>query len=132
MKIGDLGLLAGKHLLIVESGDMVADAVRLALEKAGVVIVGPASSAEIGLALLDIARIDGAVLDIRIEGDVVFPLVERLQDAQIPFVFAMSVFAMPHAHADIAARYGGYLLSENPSALAEIAKALFASRENGV
>ncbi|MBB3391639.1 DNA-binding NarL/FixJ family response regulator [Rhizobium sp. BK275] len=131
MEIDDLRLLAGKHLLIVESGDLVADAVRLALEKAGVVIVGPASSAEIGLALLDIARIDGAILDIRIEGDVVFPLAERLQDAQIPFVFAMSVFAMPHADADIAARYGGYLLSENPSALAEIAKALFASRENG-
>ncbi|QWW69821.1 response regulator [Rhizobium sp. WYJ-E13] len=126
MKIDDLGLLAGKHLLIVESGDMVADAVRLALEKAGVVIVGPASSAEIGLALLDMARIDGAILDIRIEGDVVFPLAERLQDAQIPFVFAM-----PHADADIAAGYGGYLLSENLSALAEIAKALFASREDG-
>lgn len=126
MKIDDLGLLAGKHLLIVESGDMVADAVRLALEKAGVVIVGPASSAEIGLALLDMARIDGAILDIRIEGDVVFPLPERLQDAQIPFVFAM-----PHADADIAAGYGGYLLSENLSALAEIAKALFASREDG-
>lgn len=131
MDIGDLRLLAGKHLLIVESGDLVADAVRLALEQAGVVIVGPASSVDIGLALFDIARVDGAILDIRLEGDVVFPLAERLQDAQIPFVFAMSVFAMSPADADIAARHGGYLLSENPSALAEIAKALFASRENG-
>ena len=52
MEIGDLRLLTGKHLLIVERGDLVADEVRLALEQAGVVIVGPASSVEIGLALL--------------------------------------------------------------------------------
>lgn len=126
MEIADLGLLAGKHLLIVESGDMVADAVRLALEQAGAVIVGPASSVEISLALLDIARIDGAVLDIRIEGDTVFPLAERLQDAKIPFVFAIS-----HAGAGLPPGYGGYQLSESPTVLVEIAKALFASRENG-
>jgi DNA-binding NarL/FixJ family response regulator len=126
MEIGDLRLLTGKHLLIVERGDLVADEVRLALEQAGVVIVGPASSVEIGLALLNIIRIDGAVLDIRLEGETVFPLAERLQDAGIPFVFAL-----PHADADIAAKYGGYRLTESLTALAEIAKALFAPRENG-
>jgi DNA-binding response OmpR family regulator len=126
MEIGDLRLLAGKHLLIVESGDLVADEVRLALEQAGVVIVGPASSVEIGLALLNIIRIDGAILDIRLEGETVFPLAERLQDAGIPFVFALS-----HVDADIAAKYGGYRLTESLTALAEIAKALFAPRENG-
>jgi DNA-binding NarL/FixJ family response regulator len=125
MEIGDLRLLTGKHLLIVERGDLVADEVRLALEQAGVVIVGPASSVEIGLALLNIIRIDGAILDIRLEGETVFPLAERLQDAGIPFVFAL-----PHADADIGAKYGGYRLTESLAALAEIAKALFAPREN--
>jgi|SRR5689334_1653700 ActR/RegA family two-component response regulator len=126
MEIGDLGLMAGKHLLIVESGDLVADEVRLALTQAGVVIVGPAASVEIGLALLDIVRIDGAILDIRIEGETAFPLAERLQDARISFVFAMF-----HADADIAPEYGGYRLNESPAALAEIGEALFAPRANG-
>ncbi|GAA3109572.1 hypothetical protein GCM10010520_62570 [Rhizobium viscosum] len=126
MEIGDLRLMAGKHLLIVESGDLIADAVRLALEQAGAVIVGPASSVEIGLALFDITRVDAAILDIRIEGETVFALAERLQDAGIPFVFAIS-----HADTDIPAGYGGYRLSESPAALAQIAKALFAAHENG-
>lgn len=126
MEIGDLRLMAGKHLLIVESGDLVAAEVRLALEQAGVVIVGPASSVEIGLALFDITRVDAAILDIRIEGETVFPLAERLQGAGIPFVFAIS-----HADTDIPAGYGGYRLSQSPAALSEIAAALFAPRENG-
>ncbi|TCS09127.1 response regulator [Rhizobium sp. BK418] len=125
MEIGDLGLLAEKHLLIVEGGNLIADAVRLALERAGVIIVGPASSVEIGLALLEIARIDGAIMDIRIEAETVFSLVERLQDARIPFVFAIS-----HADADVATSYGGYRLSESPAALAEIARALFGPPED--
>ena len=122
MKDNGLHLLAGKHVLIVEDEYFVADEVRRALEKAGAVVVGPAPSVEIGMHLIDDNNVDGAILDIRLDGETVFPIAERLQDLGIPFVFATA-----YMQADIPERYGGYYLCEKPAELSAIAEALFAA-----
>jgi CheY-like chemotaxis protein len=121
-----LHLFTGKHILIVENEYFVADDVRRLLEAAGAVVVGPAPSVDIGLSLIDQSHIDAAILDIRLEGETVFPIAERLQDLDIPFVFATA-----YLDADIPQRYGGYFLTGKPTELEVIAKALFLPVSSG-
>lgn len=121
-----LQLFKGKRILIVEDEYFVADEVRRKLDEAGALVIGPAPSVDIGLALLAQNNVDAAILDIRLEGETVFPIAERLQDAGLPFVFATAYGA-----ADIPKRYTGYVLCEKPSDLAEIADALFGPKAQG-
>ncbi|MBB3564568.1 DNA-binding response OmpR family regulator [Rhizobium sp. BK512] len=58
-------LLNGKRVLIVEDDYFIADETRRALESAGAIVIGPASSVESALALIDSTTPDGAILDIR-------------------------------------------------------------------
>jgi ActR/RegA family two-component response regulator len=116
-------LLNGKRVLIVEDDYFIADETRRALESAGAIVIGPASSVESALALIDTTTPDGAILDIRLDGELVFPIAERLQETGIPFVFATAYLGI-----DIPERYGGYYLSPKPGALDQIAIALFKPR----
>lgn len=113
-------LFAGKHILIVEDEYFIADDVRHSLESAGAVVVGPAPSVEAGMSLIDQYTLDGAILDIRLEGETVFPIADRLQQLKIPFVFATA-----YLDADIPEQYGGYFMSGKPTEMDAIAKALF-------
>lgn len=115
-----LHLFKGKRILIVEDEYFVADEARRALERAGATVIGPAPSVDIGLALIDEHVIEGAILDIRLDGETVFPIAERLQGIGIPFVFATAYLG-----SDIPQRYGGYYLAGKPNALDDIATALF-------
>ncbi|WP_348652544.1 response regulator [Rhizobium sp. BG4] len=115
-----LSLLTGKNILIVEDEYFVADDVRQALEWAGACVVGPAPSVEAGMVLIDTRAIDGAILDIRLDGETVFPIAERLQTMGIPFVFATA-----YIRSQIPDRYVGYHLCEKPTELGAIAVALF-------
>lgn len=120
MGSGSLHLLKGKRILIVEDEFFIADETKLALERAGATVIGPAPSVEIGLALIDEYVVEGAILDIRLDGHTVFPIAERLQDTGIPFVFATAYLG-----GDAPASFGGYFLAGKPNALDEIARALF-------
>ncbi|WP_337268258.1 response regulator [Oryzifoliimicrobium ureilyticus] len=115
-------LLAGKHVLIVEDEYLVAAEARRALEKAGAVVVGPAPSVEEGIRLLEVSQVDGAILDIRLDGETVFPIADRLIELNIPFVFATA-----YTQTELPGRYGGYVLCEKPAELDVIASALFAN-----
>ena len=117
-----LHLMAGKRILIVEDEYFVADETRQALQAAGALVVGPAPSVEVGMAILDEEEIDAAILDIRLEGETVFPIADRLYTQGIPFVFATA-----YIDADVPEKFGGYHLCEKPTALSEIAAALFSS-----
>ncbi|MDR6667890.1 response regulator [Rhizobium sp. 1399] len=120
MGSGSLHLLRGKRILIVEHEYFVPDETRMALERAGATVIGPAPSVEIGLALIEEYVVEGAILDIRLEGQTVFPIAERLQDTGIPFVFATAYLG-----SGVPEHYGGYYLAGKPNALEEIASALF-------
>lgn len=120
----DIGLLSAKRILIVEDEYFVADDVRRVLEEAGAIVIGPAPSVEAGMHLIDGFPIDGAVLDIRLDGEAVFPIAERLQELGIPFVFASAFI-----QGQIPERYAGYYLSEKPTDVGAIAVALFGSSQ---
>lgn len=126
MEQADLDLFAGKYILIVEDEYFVAKNVRRSLEAAGAVVVGPAPSVEVGMTLIEQYPVDGAILDIRLDVETVFPIVDRLHQAKIPFVFASAYIGV-----EIPYRYGGYFLSERPTELGAIARALFLPAASG-
>jgi DNA-binding LytR/AlgR family response regulator len=115
-----LKLLAGKRILIVEDEFLVAEETRSSLKRYGVDVVGPVANVAEGIGLVDGGQIDAAILDIRLEGEVVFPLADLLEERSIPFVFATGVDP-----SIIPGRYSGYVICEKPMHLDVIAEALF-------
>ena len=85
---GDASSLHGKRILLVEDEYLVANAAREALQAAGCEVAGPISSVAEALRVAVTASLDGAVLDINLAGDRVWPAARALQARRIPFVFA--------------------------------------------
>jgi CheY-like chemotaxis protein len=82
-------LLAGMHVLIVEDDAVIATAMAENFAHAGAIVVGPATTVQAGLAALDHSpRIDAAVVDLNLHGEIAYPVADRLIERGIPFVFA--------------------------------------------
>lgn len=79
--------LAGQKILVVEDDFWIAVGLTDTLESAGAEILGPASTVEEALNLLD-PRPDVATLDIRLADETSFPIADELARRGIPFVFA--------------------------------------------
>ena len=81
--------LRDRRILVVEDEYMLSEDVRELLEAAGAIVVGPVGkiAAAMELAGSD-QRLDGAVLDINLQGEMVFPLADLLRERQIPYLFA--------------------------------------------
>ncbi|WP_244530409.1 response regulator [Rhizobium sp. NFR07] len=107
-------------MLIVEDEYFLADETRRKLERLGATVVGPAGSVEDALRLIASSKIDGAILDVHLGDEFVFPVAEELDGADIPFVFATG-----YNPSVIPARFSGYALCEKPTELGKIAAALF-------
>lgn len=87
----DHGLpLSGRRVLVVEDEYFIAEEVAGALLRAGATVVGPVASeaAARGRIITSSAPIDWAVLDINLQGSLVYALADTLADSGIPFVFA--------------------------------------------
>ena len=81
-------LFRGTSVLIVEDEYFLADDLARRFESAGAMVVGPAGSVSSSLAEVNRAGVVGvAVLDIRLGGELVFPVADELSGRAIPFVF---------------------------------------------
>lgn len=81
--------LSGRNILIVEDESLVAMLLETILEDMGCSPVGPASSVDEGLALIESGTpLDGALLDVNVAGVKIFPIAEALAARDIPFVFS--------------------------------------------
>jgi CheY-like chemotaxis protein len=79
--------LDGLRILVVEDNFLAAEVVRDALEHSGCTVVGPVGRVADGLHLAEREKLDGAVLDINLNGDRCFPIAEILKGRGVPFVF---------------------------------------------
>jgi CheY-like chemotaxis protein len=91
----------GRVILVAEEEYFIADNVARVLEQLGADVLGPVSTLGGALTLLEVLdRVDGAVLDIHLHDEAVYPLIDVLKARGIPYVFATG-----SEEADIPTRY---------------------------
>jgi DNA-binding NtrC family response regulator len=78
--------LAGARILVVEDEYYLAADLVAALEDAGAQVIGPFGAMDQAEAPLASGAFDAALLDMNLRGEPAFPLAERLQEADVPFV----------------------------------------------
>ena len=82
-----------------------AMALKAVLESAGCTVIGPFATLAAAEDAADNEDLDGAILDINLRGELVFPLAERLLDRRVPIVFCSSyvgTIPLPKAFASCA------------------------------
>ena len=84
----EAAVLAGRRVLVVEDEHMVAASLEALLVGLGCVVVGPAPRLATALALADSEPLDAAILDVNLNGELVWPVAERLAERGIGFLFA--------------------------------------------
>jgi PAS domain S-box-containing protein len=86
---GGVGIvLAGGSVMLVEDEAIVALAVNDSLSDLGFSVVGPFSRVSDACRALQDGRVDAAILDVNLDGELVYSLADLLTIRKIPFVFA--------------------------------------------
>jgi len=97
--------MRGRRVLIVEDDYFVASDLAQRLEEIGIIIVGPAGTVKAALELIDHyeEQLDGAVLDVNLREERVYPVAEALATRAVPFVFTTGYDAdeIPAAYREV-------------------------------
>jgi CheY-like chemotaxis protein len=116
------GNLAGRRVLLVEDEYFIADDTARIFEAGGAEVIGPVASMDEALALVaDTPRLDGAVLDINLQGEMAYLVADALAQRGVPYVFATG-----YDETSVPERYAAVIRCEKPVDPQKIAKALFA------
>lgn len=110
-----------RRVLIVEDDYYVADSLALALDAHGIGVLGPVATVKAASDLIaQTERIDGAVLDVNLKGEPVYPIAEELRKRGVRFVFTTGYDA-----ASIARREPDVVCLEKPVSIPQLIHALF-------
>jgi CheY-like chemotaxis protein len=80
--------LSGLRILVVEDDFLIARDIKEAIERLGGRVVGPIGRLEQAQDLARRTVFDAAILDVKLDGDVTFPLAEELLMRGVPIVLA--------------------------------------------
>jgi DNA-binding response OmpR family regulator len=80
--------LAGLRVLVVEDDYFIADEICATLRAGGAEVLGPSPDIQHGLDVVRSERLDCAVLDINLHGDLAFNLASELRQRGTPSIFA--------------------------------------------
>jgi DNA-binding response OmpR family regulator len=80
--------LAGLRVLVVEDDYFIADEICNTLRDGGAEVLGPSPDIQHGLDMVRSERLDCAVLDINLHGDLAFNLASELRRRGTPSIFA--------------------------------------------
>jgi CheY-like chemotaxis protein len=87
--LGGTECLSGRHILVVEDEYILALDICEDLEQSGATVIGPVASVGGALRLIEgETKIQAAVLDINLRGELAFEVAQALRAKSIPFVFA--------------------------------------------
>lgn len=112
---------AGRRVLVVEDDFFIADDLVAALEAEGAIVVGPIPSVRAALELIERGDpLDGAVLDINLQGEMAFPVADALAARSISFVFATG-----YDQSVVPARFVGVTACEKPFNAEQVARAMW-------
>lgn len=113
--------LEGRRLLVLEDEFFLAEDMTRGLQEQGAEVIGPAGDIDRALDLLDgTPRLDGAVLDINVRGEMAYPVADALIARRIPFVFVTG-----YDKAVIPRRYADVIRCEKPVSARDVGRALF-------
>ncbi|ACF00878.1 response regulator [Rhodopseudomonas palustris] len=113
--------LAGLRILLVEDEYFIADDMMRKFEESGAEVVGPFSRIEDALAAVSSNQhLDAAVLDINLQGKMVYPIADELTARGVRFVFATG-----YDHHTIPARFDHIVRCEKPADPETVISALF-------
>jgi CheY-like chemotaxis protein len=79
---------SGRKILLVEDEMLVVWLLEDMLADLGCTVVGPASSVNQALAMIDVEAIDAVVLDVNLNGQLSYPVADALAMRGVPFVFS--------------------------------------------
>ena len=98
------GTVTGKRVLVVEDDYFIAKGLARSLKASGADVLGPVATVADALELVEAEPLDGAVLDINLRGDLVYPVADALSGRRVPFIFATGygATAIPERYASIA------------------------------
>ena len=113
--------LAGLRLLVVEDEALVAMLIEDALLDLGCEVVGPAGTVRAALRFAAAARgeLDGALLDVNLGGEKVYPVADVLAKAGVPFLFVSGYGA-----AGLDAAHSGATVVKKPFAREDLARGI--------
>ena len=77
----------GKRVLVVEDEVLLALTLEDHLREDGWTVVGPYHDLQTALAAAGVEPVDCAILDVNLNGEMVFPLAEALLGRAVPFLF---------------------------------------------
>lgn len=106
--------ILGRLVLLVEDERVVAMDMRQTLTAAGVRVLGPAASVNSALGLISGARPDAAILDLKLQGELVTPVARRLREMGVPFALST---AYEHLRTDDEQAFSGVVNLGKPMAL---------------
>jgi DNA-binding LytR/AlgR family response regulator len=113
-------LFAGRRILVLEDDYLIVEEMVQELAASGAEVVGPIANLTKAFERLDkVPDIRGAVLDINLQGEMVYPLADELARRGIPFVFATA-----YDESAVPATYRQYRRFTKPVDVREVAKAL--------
>ncbi len=94
----------GRRILVAEDEYMIADEIVTELAAAGAEVVGPAPTVAAALSLVEAAgSLDAAVLDVNLNGEMIWPVLDALTARGVPILLATGYDAgvAPAAHAHL-------------------------------
>lgn len=116
--------LAGRRIMVVEDEFLLCLDICEQIELCDGIVVGPATSLAKGQALLqDNPHPEGAILNIRLGNDLVYPLADALMAAGVPIIFASS-----ESKVSIPQEYESIPIIAKPVDMILVARHLFAAR----
>ncbi|MEG3164795.1 response regulator [Sphingomonas sp. PB2P19] len=108
------------RILVVEDEYMLADELSSELDAMNAVVLGPVGTLDAALGIIaEEHDIDGAVLDVNLDGEMSYSAADLLAHRGIPFVFATGYDA-----SRIPPRFEHIVLCEKPVVLTSIARAI--------
>jgi CheY-like chemotaxis protein len=95
--------LNGKRILIVEDENLIVLGLDSEINAAGCEVVATAGSVDAALDLIATTDLDGAIVDVKLRGQLTFLVADALAARRIPFVFttAMNSRECPARFADV-------------------------------
>jgi PAS domain S-box-containing protein len=79
--------ISGNRVMIVEDEALVAMVVSESLSLLGCSVVGPFSRCADAIAAVEADEVDAAILDVNLDGEMVYPLADVLAEREVPFIF---------------------------------------------